>query len=671
MISYSVELLSKTEDFDQVLLTTFHIKWFLEFLGPVFSFPMKESTLIERSLDIYEKLICGERVSQAFLLKRNLFLVDIFGHLSLLFHPRKQATEIEMEKHIFLCKKALDIFELLEKKEPDYVDKKTWIKILNITLGLTDNLFNDSSNSKLIGNPNELNNPKLYYHSMNLMKSVIKLFLQLKEPEKLNKSKNIVKIVQRAEGNSILTLFGDWIFEACSKNDPSFSDGISIAYSSLCEIFLAPQKEKFKEAYINEFFTLIIISFKNYELLNYSEELPFKATIPVYQIRKSALLILKTLVCIPNYFSLLKLEILDQNSQDIVSNGEFFEILRTSISSAFLSEQNSDNIIILLQIMCYVIFETINQKSKLVPLFILTITKFISRPTPMQLNWSVEAFLMGISILRSLSCLVEQLDQTYTQPLKNTVLAFSRSIRNYLEFHQKKIKQEDFKQIIFGILNVICDFIVPSQWIYAYPRVLSEVFHMLYFLIDENEDDENEEIQKTFEKNEESPKKTKEKKKERLIIPKEIKFKALIVFLKISRFTGNFPLKSGPTQMSNQLTEKILKKKLNLSEKEFLQCSRFFIFNQEQLITVVEDSSKKNGKAPKIYFIIRNLQSYLQQRLINTTNFNMEQFQLANLAIKKPNDNYESTKQKKFYLSKVIVIEFRIAFMFGQIKLNH
>ncbi|RKO93932.1 hypothetical protein BDK51DRAFT_11033, partial [Blyttiomyces helicus] len=61
------------------------------------------------------------------------------------------------------------------------------------------------------------------------------------------------------DGNTLLHMFGGWLFEAGAKKEPEFEEGKSEALGILCQIFCQPQRrQKFLRTYLERFYTALI-----------------------------------------------------------------------------------------------------------------------------------------------------------------------------------------------------------------------------------------------------------------------------------------------------------------------------------------------------------------------------------------------------------------------------
>ncbi|KAJ3088524.1 hypothetical protein HK100_008014, partial [Physocladia obscura] len=64
--------------------------------------------------------------------------------------------------------------------------------------------------------------------------------------------------INAPDGNTILQMFGPWLFEAVTRKSPEYEDGISEAYGILCKIFCHLQpRNKFLPVHLSRFYACI------------------------------------------------------------------------------------------------------------------------------------------------------------------------------------------------------------------------------------------------------------------------------------------------------------------------------------------------------------------------------------------------------------------------------
>ncbi|CAG8471515.1 1328_t:CDS:2 [Acaulospora colombiana] len=182
------------------------------------------------------------------------------------------------------------------------------------------------------------------------------------------------------DGNTILHMFGPWLFQACTmnRNDPGYQIGRAESFGILCRIFCLPQRrEKFSRDYITQFyFTLTeglrtdsclpIILMHTSNLFATDLEgvrmmvpdfvvgikmvLPklasgFKTDYPLEDLRLAAIRVASTIMCLPNHFEKVSLREnwnvgLLQNGEK-VANNDPDEIVVNELMRVLYSEEDS------------------------------------------------------------------------------------------------------------------------------------------------------------------------------------------------------------------------------------------------------------------------------------------------------------------------------------------
>eukprot|EP01114_Cavostelium_apophysatum_P012293 TRINITY_DN2733_c0_g1_i3.p1 TRINITY_DN2733_c0_g1~~TRINITY_DN2733_c0_g1_i3.p1 ORF type:complete len:1100 (-),score=286.84 TRINITY_DN2733_c0_g1_i3:2012-5311(-) len=104
----------------------------------------------------------------------------------------------------------------------------------------------------LIGNPNELQDSKIFVEAMRGLDSLVDAFLNVGTNSNLAKRK-----ASPPDGNTILHIFGAWLFEAVKQNRLSFEEGTSLAVEILCCIFRVKRTTKFEPLYLASFYSCL------------------------------------------------------------------------------------------------------------------------------------------------------------------------------------------------------------------------------------------------------------------------------------------------------------------------------------------------------------------------------------------------------------------------------
>ncbi|KAJ3060966.1 hypothetical protein HK102_009301, partial [Quaeritorhiza haematococci] len=107
----------------------------------------------------------------------------------------------------------------------------------------------------MIGNPNWLSAHNFDVAVMGISK-VVDEFHRIGTT--VDKSDPVQASTSVPDGNTLLNMFGEWLFEACTKPAPEFEDGKYRAYAILCGIFSQPQRRNpFLRTYLERFYTAL------------------------------------------------------------------------------------------------------------------------------------------------------------------------------------------------------------------------------------------------------------------------------------------------------------------------------------------------------------------------------------------------------------------------------
>ncbi|KAJ6242433.1 hypothetical protein M0813_22571 [Anaeramoeba flamelloides] len=726
----------KTEKLDEIFSNTFQIKWFFEFSGLALTLPIENSSIIEKSLLLYDQWVSEERFPKAFYSEDKLFFIrEISNHLSLVFKPREGISRdlSKSKKHIKLCLKALSIYQKLATKDLKFYDTKTREHLLCVMMGIADSflqekidenhlylqkglcrpvlkvlfeywlvfgttehtlwklfrglatgwvsheatihqwsatiyglmdrvigiLYDNKAGTKtvtitvphipkefqqsvlnlsdkqvmftwkgylnILGNPNNLNNPQNFEQMISGINDVVDLILTIGDESKEENSENVYLLPDKPNGDTILRIFGNWLFETVFKNRLGFDKGVSIAFTILLKILSTHFDSPLSEVNLTKFYSAIIQAFHNTEeysqslfsILKGSEKLFLRdhdgifILIPHYLkiiqtvlsettftfvkghsltlLRRSSIIILKNLLCFPRLYPQLKIATITGYDKDTVQNFSFLSTIRTILLNGWSNETDPDNAVYLLWTMGLIIFESLRDRSTIPPLFLLTIQKYLCQPTDIQVKWPIKVLFTGISIIRSMEPLINQIRDCSTQTIPNLIIGLCRLIKYLLENIPNNISQDDYDQLIILILKTLSDLIIPKNWIIIYINVINEIFKIINQII---------EIRQSHKS---------KKKKKSIIISEKIICETKYFFNKIMKLSGNFPLKSGSETLSAQITEFDLMKSYNLSENEFFKYCRFIVKNDEELITIIDEpENNQKQKKKKTMVLIRD-----------------------------------------------------------------
>ncbi|KAJ3357804.1 hypothetical protein HDU83_002932 [Entophlyctis luteolus] len=109
----------------------------------------------------------------------------------------------------------------------------------------------------IIGDVNSIESPEIFHVAIKGISKVIDEFCAVGTKKEFNET------VNAPDGNTLLKMFGKWLFEAVSRKSPEYEDGISEAYATLCKIFSTLQpRNTFLPSYLYRFYASISVGLR-------------------------------------------------------------------------------------------------------------------------------------------------------------------------------------------------------------------------------------------------------------------------------------------------------------------------------------------------------------------------------------------------------------------------
>ncbi|KAJ3436655.1 hypothetical protein M0812_18716 [Anaeramoeba flamelloides] len=492
-------------------------------------------------------------------------------------------------------------------------------KFLPSKIKLTDEklIFFWQKTLDLLGDPNQIQNPEIFFQAMSGIRDLVTLFLKIGTRKKYDIKYEQEYLPDQPDGNSILHIFGKSLFTAVQLARPGFEEGTECCYSILCNIFMTSQTKPFLESYITRFYESLIRAFENEKtsgrsicaiLCNttkiFSTDLPgihilvpfyldiierivVKKTLPpnysvrVENLRKSCIEIILTLVCLPRYLTDLAIQSvrtsLKLENLKIKTFEDFKPFLMQILLKGFSNENDARNACFLLYSMGIYLLETINDLPGISSLVILTCQNFLCNPKSTQLKWPISVSLTALHLLNLIADKTEIINTQSNVTIPNLISSLSKLINNYIN-EPSILPQEDMETLVCTIFTVIDSYIMQSQWIYSHPKVLIQ-------------------IMKSIELSIRDPVVGKTKKKQTKTFQSiKIKDAAMYLFHRLFKEVGNFPIATGPSTKSTTINETTIRDAFGLNEDEFNQLSTFLMIKRSRLMTIFEEPeiSKKS-----------------------------------------------------------------------------
>lgn len=104
-----------------------------------------------------------------------------------------------------------------------------------------------------IGDPNSIANPRIHHAAFKGIDTLVDLFLQV--GRKSGKAER--QELKPPEGNTILHIFGNWLFDAAMQRRDGFEEGRAVAVKTLCNIFSTCKSSPFNTVYLSRFYACL------------------------------------------------------------------------------------------------------------------------------------------------------------------------------------------------------------------------------------------------------------------------------------------------------------------------------------------------------------------------------------------------------------------------------
>ncbi|CAG8459818.1 2057_t:CDS:10 [Ambispora leptoticha] len=291
--------------------------------------------------------------------------------------------------------------------------------------------------------------------------------------QKENSSQGLFSTIP--DGNTLLHMFGKWLFEACAiKNcDPDMQQGRATAYGILCKIFCSTERrQKFLRNYITQFYRALSEGLRSPSclpviLMNtdslFATELEgvrmmvpdfvvgikmilpklatnFHTKIPLDDLRLAAIKVASTIMCLPNHFERVSLKedwaigihqngdkpLVNDSDEVVVNDVLKFYILELLLTS-LKTDKSSYNLRYLLHLIDVYVVEDVAFCPGLVGLVVKTIQEKL-----LTMTLPADVTLYAFDVLKDFVGLYDYIQRDNKNCARELVLAFSRYIDTLL-----------------------------------------------------------------------------------------------------------------------------------------------------------------------------------------------------------------------------------------------
>ncbi|KAJ6238336.1 hypothetical protein M0813_26306 [Anaeramoeba flamelloides] len=236
-------------------------------------------------------------------------------------------------------------------------------------------------------------------------------------------------------------------------------------------------------------------------------------------------------------------------------------------------------------------------------------------------DWPDWVISTALNSLDSISSLTNEIQKIDASSIPNIVSSICKLIKKKMN-ELLTSDPEQIQNIICKCYHVIGSFIINSQWLLKNINVLKEVMNSIKFGI--------------------SSQSKLEKKKIIKIDPIPIiKQYALDLFSIIFKQYANFPIETGPSNISTLITEQKIQKKYKLTEEELDLCASYYCLDKNRILTIIDKQSIK-----EIQQIKNNNNNINKNKRKNDQESNIEKERGIEIEIEKEKE-MENEKEKE------------------------
>ena len=511
----------------------------------------------------------------------------------------------------------------------------------------------------LIGNPNEtIDQPQNLLAFMSGVELVVNQFLKITFALEKSTSTLIAPT-----GNTILHIFGSWLFDCVLLNRSGFEEGTALAMKILSNIMITTHKTNFLPIYISSYFSCVQralntegrvlvsvitsssnIFIKDIKGIRCLVPLFFNAiqkvlsgkiksienVMPAEHFRKACLQIFSTIICLPNHLTstTFTTKLFPSNELKITDYSSLKPHYSSLLTEALTKETNKSNTEFLLNLSYIWVVEDIDNNCDFARQIIGLIIRKVT-----QNRWTPDVIIPAFNILTSLAHLYPKIDKGYEQ----ANLVVDQLCRIIINIGNPPTPgMESISVLAF---RCISHWIMTDQWLFNFKETRNALLTAIVTaLTGKSSTTQNPELDSTNVVNipqassssSSSKKKDKKSKKEEKLKSKEeqqaikaseisknqpevsfeIKEAAQTTLMTILNHLGNFPTTSGASVISTLAFEdEILQEIINSSSetitkdqtKEFM---RYFITDDRVILCVID--RPYHPKGPHTCIIIRD-----------------------------------------------------------------
>lgn len=509
---------------------------------------------------------------------------------------------------------------------------------------------------QILGNPNEtVGDPAIFLAFMNGVEMLVNQYLKIGMSTKGKMKRN-----KAPDGNTILHVFGKWLFEGILlPGREAFDEGQALALKTLCTIFTTKETTNFLPTYTARFCLclqhalmkegrLLLAAIINsgglmpQELVGIRSVVPsfvyaihriltkkvqsYEHIFPTDHVRRACIRLLGQIISLPNHFAegQFRLPIADKAAAafDVRTYLELKPHISATLTESLTNETAPRNIEALLYMAyTWLVEDTADTSPENAKQYLMLIIRKVTS----HVAWPTEVTLCA---LRMMSCMSRlwpsfRIDKEQANFVVVNLCKYvsSQSIPSS-RFPGKETKE--IEDLVAQSFLCITDWVLVSQWLFEYPETRQDLLSALVIGMTGKKHNAPEPAPVAPEPKKEVSSSSKKSKKDSKAVEKsqkqnvekeippsaKIRTAAMHCLLDIMNHIGNFPSASGAASVSTLVVEDDIIQDIASSEgieiTEARQYMRYFITEDKVIIGVIDRPAQGDDEGPSATVVVRD-----------------------------------------------------------------
>eukprot|EP01100_Stratorugosa_tubuloviscum_P015429 TRINITY_DN8902_c0_g1_i1.p1 TRINITY_DN8902_c0_g1~~TRINITY_DN8902_c0_g1_i1.p1 ORF type:complete len:1255 (+),score=606.97 TRINITY_DN8902_c0_g1_i1:98-3862(+) len=496
----------------------------------------------------------------------------------------------------------------------------------------------------ILGNPNKLSVPANFLEAFVGIEKMVQLWLNVGRENK--------KRVSPPDGNTVLHIYGQWLFEAMQLDRLGFEEGTALAVKIMCNIVCTRNRSKYLAVYLSSFYSsmtdilqkesrvLISAIIHCQSLFDYEIE-GLRVLVPPFiystgklltkkistfdapdrpeDVRRACIKILSTLVCLPNHFGSCNFTVRAKdlgkvkNSDSHLNTAldvDCYSQLKSFICQILLEALRLETHPLNIQMLLYLTYtyqtEDIHNSSDFSRDSLLLVVKQATTPG----FWPFEVTLTAIKVISLMHTLYPKLDNA-----NKWASQVVQSLFKFISYQSenKEPTDKEHEALVSEAFYCMANWaLLPTQWIVSDKDTLHKMLEAIVIGLTGPSKSSTQAaapvpVQKRTDKKAEQPVPVKKDIKQ----SQKIKDVADHVLMNLMNMLGNYPMPNGPSRASTLVTEEdMLIDVVSKAGEEagtiqdIKQFIRYYSIDNSIILTIIERAYEEGG--PNITIIIRD-----------------------------------------------------------------